>query len=77
MRETILEILKETNRAIDYQKETALIDDKLIDSLELMEIISDLESAFQIEIGMEEIVPANFNSAEAIEQMVSRLSKKA
>ncbi len=77
MRETILEILKETNRAIDYQKEKALIDDKLIDSLELMEIISDLESAFQIEIGMEEIVPANFNSAEAIEQMVSRLSKKA
>lgn len=77
MRETILEILKETNRAIDYQKEKALIDDKLIDSLELMEIISDLESAFQIEIGMEEIVPANFNSVEAIEQMVSRLSKKA
>ena len=70
----ILSILKESNNLIDYTKETALITDALLDSLELMEIISELEDAFDIEIGMEEIVPENFNSAEAILKLVERLS---
>ena len=69
----ILSILKESNNLIDYTKETALITDALLDSLELMEIISELEDAFDIEIGMEEIVPENFNSAEAILKLVERL----
>ena len=72
--EKILSILKESNNLIDYTKETALITDALLDSLELMEIISELEDAFGIEIGMEEIVPENFNSAEAILKPVERLS---
>jgi acyl carrier protein len=70
----ILSILKESNNLIDYTKETALITDGLLDSLELMEIISELEDAFDIEIGMEEIVPENFNSAEAILKLVERLA---
>jgi acyl carrier protein len=71
----ILSILKESNNLIDYTKETALITDGLLDSLELMEIISELEDAFDIEIGMEEIIPENFNSAEAILKLVERLAK--
>ena len=74
--ETLLEILRQTNNRIDYEHETALIDDKLIDSLELMEIISELENAFGVEIGMEEIIPENFNSAEAMLQLVNRLAGK-
>jgi len=70
----ILSILKESNNLIDYTKETALITNGLLDSLELMEIISELEDAFGIEIGMEEIVPENFNSVEAILKLVERLS---
>ena len=72
--EKILSILKESNNLIDYTKETALITNGLLDSLELMELISELEDAFGIEIGMEEIVPENFNSAEAILKLVERLS---
>ena len=72
--EKILSILKESNNLIDYTKETALITNGLLDSLELMEIISELEDAFGIEIGMEEIVPENFNSAEAILKLVEHLS---
>ena len=72
--EKILSILKESNNLIDYTKETALITNGLLDSLELMEIISELEDAFGIEIGMEEIVPENFHNAEAILKLVERLS---
>ena len=75
--ETILKILKEANDQIDYAAEKSLIDGGLIDSLELMEIITDLEDAFGIEIGMEEVTPENFNSVEAIAQLVTRLGGKA
>lgn len=69
----ILEILKEINSHIDYTKETNLIDGKVIDSLELMEIISELEAAYGIRIDMEDIIPENFNSAEAMLNLVNRL----
>ncbi len=72
----VLEILKAANDTIDYANETALVTSGLIDSLELMEIISELEDAFDIEIGMEEIVPENFDSVEAIFRLTERLSNK-
>lgn len=71
----VLEILREADSKIDFENQKALIDDGLIDSLELMEIISELEDAFDVEIGMEEIIPENFNSAEAMYALVSRLQK--
>ena len=72
----VLEILKAANDTIDYANETSLVTSGLIDSLELMEIISELEDAFDIEIGMEEIVPENFDSVEAIFRLTERLANK-
>lgn len=71
--EELLRILKEANDKIDYENEKALIDKGLIDSLELMEIISEIEDTFDVEIGMEEIIPENFNSAEAMYALIERL----
>ena len=69
----LLDLLTAVNEDVDFENEAALIDDGLLDSLELMQLISDLEDAYDIEIGMDEIVPENFNSAEAILAMVTRL----
>ncbi len=69
----ILEILNEINDSIDYENEDALIDDELIDSVDLTGLISELEDAFDVEIGMEEIIPENFNSVEAMWDMIQRL----
>lgn len=71
--EELLEILREVKDTIDYENETALIDDELIDSLDLMQLISELEEAYDIEIGMEYIVPENFNSASAILNLINEL----
>jgi len=71
--EKILEILNEINDSIDYENEDALIDDELIDSVDLTGLISELEDAFDVEIGMEEIIPENFNSVEAMWEMIQRL----
>ena len=73
MKETILDILKSMDDSIDYLSETKLIDDKIIDSLTLTALISELESEFNIEIDMDDIIPENFNSIDAIADLVTRL----
>ena len=75
MMEQVIRILSEIKRNVDFANTGALIDDKVIDSLELMELISQLEDEFDVEIGMEEITPENFNSASAIYAMIKRLSE--
>lgn len=71
----LLEILKEVNDNIDYENESQLIDDEIIDSVDLTGIIAELEDAFNIEVGMEDIIPENFNNIEAMWEMIQRLQK--
>ncbi len=71
--EKLMKILTELKEDVDFSKETALIDDEILESLDVMELISSLEENFGIEIGMEEIIPENFNSADAIWNLVVKL----
>ncbi|HCE73268.1 acyl carrier protein [Porcincola intestinalis] len=73
MKDRILNILKSMDDSVDYVSETKLIDDKVIDSLTLTALISELESEFNIEIDMDDIVPENFNSVDAMTELVERL----
>lgn len=73
MKEKILAILNEMDDSVDYASESALIDDKIIDSLTLTALISELENEFGIEIDMDDIVPENFNSIDAMASLVTRL----
>ena len=51
----------------------ALIDDGILNSFDILQIISELNDAYDISIPASEIVPANFNSAKALYEMVKRL----
>ena len=62
MREQILDILKEINPDIDYENETALIDDELLDSFSIIRLISELMDAFDIELDADDIEPENLNN---------------
>ena len=72
--EELYEILEEMQPEIDFHKETALIDDHLLDSLTVLSLISELEDAFDITIPAVEIIPQNFNSAEAMWELIQRLA---
>ncbi|HJA11570.1 MAG TPA: acyl carrier protein [Candidatus Mediterraneibacter merdipullorum] len=71
----VLEILRQIDDGIDYEKEKALIDDRLLDSFGVITLVAELEEAFDITIEASEMTPANFNSAEAIQKMVDRLQE--
>ena len=68
-----IEILNDIKPNVDYSNEKKLVDDEILDSFEVVAIIGELSEAFGIEITVDEMVPENFNSAEAMETLVKRL----
>ncbi len=69
------EVLSACCPNIDFENEKGLVSKKVIDSVDLVTLVSDIEDEFDITIPMEELVPENFDSLEAIWEMVQRLSK--
>lgn len=69
----IIEVLEDVREDIDYEEETALIDDGILDSFDILSTISALNEEFDISIPAKDIVAENFNSAEAMHAMVLRL----
>ena len=72
MREQIIEILTEICPGVDFEQETSLIDDGLIDSLDIVAVVTELMEAFDVELGVDDLTPENFNSVDAICQLIER-----
>ncbi len=68
----ILEILNGLGLDVDFENCTSLIDDGILESLDIVTVIAELSDAFDITIPARDIVPENFNSAEAMLDMVNR-----
>ena len=71
----LMEILMELDDSIDWENETALIDERILDSFGVISLISELEEQFDIEIEASEINPQNLNSADAMWKMIQRLQE--
>lgn len=71
--EKLLEILKGIRPDVDFENETALIDDGILDSFDVVSIISELDDAFGVQVRITELDPENFNSAESIWALVQQL----
>ena len=71
----ILEILKDLHPDVDFESCDTLIDDGILDSFDIVTIIAEISDAFDVKIGAEQIVPENFNSAEALWNFVRRLEE--
>ena len=69
----LLEILKEAKPEVDFANEKKLIDGGILDSFDVVQLVMKLNEEFDIEIGAEEIVPENFNSAESLWAIIQRL----
>jgi acyl carrier protein len=74
--EQLLEILKGIRPDVEFANETSLIDDGILDSFDVVSIISELDDAFDVQIRINELDPENFNSAEAIWKLVQELKNK-
>jgi acyl carrier protein len=71
--DTLLEILQDLHPEVDFETCDTLVDDKIIDSFDIVSIISEINEEFDVVISAEEIIPENFNSAEALYDLIQRL----
>jgi len=69
----LLEILQEMHPEIDYHTHTALIDEKVIDSFDVITLVAEINDRMDISIPPEEIVPENFNSYAALQALIEKL----
>lgn len=69
--EKILEILNDIRPDVDFNEETNLVDGGILDSFDIVSIISELNDAFDIHIRVTDLKPENFNSIGAISQLVT------
>ncbi len=70
--EKLLKILTETCPGVDFQQETALIDDGILESLDIVTIVSEIMDEFEVELNVEDLLPENFNSLEAMLELIER-----
>ncbi|MCD8300868.1 MAG: acyl carrier protein [Clostridiales bacterium] len=74
--EDLMEILQELHPEVDFETCTTLVDDKIIDSFDIVSIISEISEEFDVVIPAGEIVPENFNSAQALYELICRLDEE-
>lgn len=70
----LLEILENLHPEVDFETCTTLIDDKILDSFDIITIISEINEEFDVVVPAEEIIPENFNSAQALHDLINRLA---
>ena len=76
MKDKIIEILKDTRPEFEFEENVNFIDAGYLDSFDLITIVSDIESAFDIKINGALIVPESFQSIDSIMNLV-QISKNA
>ena len=73
--EELIRILQSIHPDVDYKTNDRLIEDKIIDSFDIITLISEINEEFGVAIPAEEIVPENFNSAEKLYDLILRLEE--
>lgn len=73
--EKLLELLKNVRPDVDFENEIALIDDGLLDSFDVVSIISEIDDVFGVQIRISELDPDNFNSVQAIGELINKLKE--
>lgn len=69
----LMEILRELRPDVDFEMETALIDDGILGSFDITALVNEIMDEFDVSISMADLEPENFNSAEAIYDYIQSL----
>lgn len=77
MKEKLLALLEEIRPDVDFVNEKLLIDDHVLDSFDIISIVNELNYTFEIEIDVEDLEPANFNTIEAMMELIGQKLEQA
>ena len=72
----LLEILKNINPDMDFEGRTDLFESGDLDSMNIVMLASEINDEFDVTIKVTDIIPENFNSPEAMMDMINRLQEE-
>lgn len=73
----LLEIMKTVRPDIDFTKEKLLIDEDILDSFDIISIVSEVNNHFGVNISVRDLLPEYFNSAEALFGLIEKLQNNS
>ena len=71
--EELLQLLSTLRLDVDFVNQTRLIDDHVLDSFDIISLVRELSDHYDIEIGVEHLLPENFNSSGAMLNLITKL----
>ena len=69
----LLELLQDVRDDVDFETCETLIDDEILASFDILQIIASINETFDVEIPSTSIIPQNFNSMKAMYAMIEKL----
>lgn len=71
--EELIEVLKGVKPGVDFENEENLIGDELLDSFDIISIVSAIDNEFDVKISAKDVIPENFNSAKSLYALIQKL----
>ena len=71
--EKLIAILSSLHPDVDFESNDSLIDDGILDSLDIVTLVTEINAELDVTIPAEEIIPENFNSAAALWALIEKL----
>ena len=68
--EELLNILRDLHDDVDFMNETLLIDDGILDSFDIIQLVSSINDTFDIDIDAGDLLPENFNTVNAMWELI-------
>lgn len=74
--EQLLKVLEEIRPDVDFKSEKKLIDGGVLDSFDIISIVNGLDEEFDIDIDIDDLEPENFNTIEAMYELICKLQNE-
>lgn len=71
----LIEILSSLHDDVDFAAEEGLVENGILNSLDIVSLITEISDRFDVQIPAEEIVPENFDSAKALWALIEKLDE--
>ncbi len=73
MKEKVLKILTNLRPDVDFNNETALVSDEILDSFDIVSLVAELNSEFDVTIGVDDLEEENFDTVDAMVELINTL----
>ena len=72
IRDELLEMLEDMHPEVDFESETELVSGKILDSFDIVNLVTEIDSEFDVEITAADLLPENFDTLDAMVKLVEK-----